>query len=326
MKRMIVCCAVLTAVAGLFSAGKPAFADFDAAQAVSEFNSMNNGRGLVFDHTSPEYPTYSPRTDLPPLLAAGEVWVQNRGTQFANTSAYGRSGGYGYRVNMAGVTRDDTWGGVNPAAPGSEYFSTFCVSPNRTTTRGVNATGTLNYSNGQTKTSDGNALTLGAAFLYKMYATEQINSVGQEIYGQGGFMWGEGGLAGRESDIIWLRAAVLYYLGIIDDVPSNASGYTYLLNQYAIRNLGLSDITEANAFWMQTYDPSAYYDFIGDYSIFVMNVTQNGATAQDLLYITPMTPLGGGSTPEPGILLLWTLGSCGLAGWGWKRKQKASLS
>ena len=246
-------------------------ADFkgDTQQIVNDFNGLNGGKGVYF-----QYPDNNPSVNYYPRIVT--LRLPSNYTK-PNLDAYSAAGTQG--VNSQGVS----------------YFTSVCVEPNNTNGlrngNGVGSVlvGTLNYSNGVSKTSKGYALSVGAALLYKMYATGEfavnLNNENQKLDFQ----------------------QAIRSLMKIPDSSITSSIRTMLTNIIG------GDI-------MAAYDPGKYYDYIGDYSVFVMNVTTQGGTdSQDFLYIAKHE---GSDVPEPATLLLWTLGGLGVAGTSWVRKRR----
>ena len=294
--------------------GGLAFADFNAADVVQNFNSLNSGQGIVFNYSENGWMEYTGNI-LAGSNRSREIWVrQIPGTDFVDTSAYTAS-------RTSGLDA------------GSNYFGSFNLSPGLPFDKGVETTGTLNFTGNSTQTSQGNVLTLGAAFLYKLYATGEFDAYFNSSTIPGGvgtpppFVYGI--QEERELSALDLQNAIRILMGI--DPRTSSNNFTYLLTEYYTYNLGNPpwdpnyDPTAAWAFWTQTYDPSQYYDLMGDYSVFVVNATQNGSNAANFLYLTRMQSGGGGTVPEPATLLLWGLGAVGMTmtAIATKRKQKA---
>ncbi len=239
------------------AASVTAFADLDAASVVSSFNGMNGtGQGYRFTYRADGSLVY--------------VTAQDGGYARADTSAY-VGGTYG-----------------------SNYFTTFCVEPTVSITNP--AMGKLNYnaSNGETRNSSGVALTFGAAYLYKQYATGAISVTSAT---SGAFTAALQVLMGTQTLTNWL-------------------GNTFLS--------GLQAANSDKSYWTKIYDTRKEYSEIGQYSVFVMQVTNvnGGGDYQDFLYIAK-TSGGSSVVPEPASILLWSLGGLGLAGsWARKRRMK----
>ena len=167
--------------------------------------------------------------------------------------------------------------------------------------------GTLNYGNGTSMTTQGHTLKVGAAYLYQMLATtDDIDRYGTD---------------GAE-----LVAAVRFLIGQ-PYLPEEAS--TDWNNSYLQLLLSVND--DQN-YWASDYDPDAYYEEIGNYSIFVMNAecpppvmalggdllapaSSLGSINKDYLYIAHAAdpydqppPV----TPEPATMLMFGLGLAGL--------------
>jgi hypothetical protein len=182
----------------------------------------------------------------------------------------------------------------------STSYQSFCIEPSGGVTS--NMTAELNYANGISQTSQGKTLSLGAAYLYKQFATGNLT----------GFDYVNAST--RSSNAGALRDAIRTLIGI--------TGYaTWSSNTYLLQ---LLTINSDQTYWMQAYNPNSYYNIIGDYSIFVMNCYTNDAgttNGQDFLYLSNATSTSAG-TPEPATLLLWCLGSAGICGLTARRHAK----
>ena len=245
-------------------------------------------------------------------LAALLVAVSVSGTVFADVNATAivdefnsLNGGAGWKFNWqsGSVVKLTTTGSnqnVDTSAyvsttGGTNWFETFCVEPTGPTTTAM--IGKLNYAGGATKNSNGVALNLGAAYLYKMYATGTLS----------GFNY-----SGTSTDGT-LATAIRILLGF--NTLSNWTTNTFL-------NVLMQENTD-KAYWQGAYDPSKVYNEIGDYSVFIMQVTyaSNGTNGQDFLYLAKHEP--STDVPEPASILLWSLGGLGIAGsWARKRRMK----
>ncbi|MDR1383987.1 MAG: PEP-CTERM sorting domain-containing protein [Planctomycetaceae bacterium] len=208
----------------------------------------------------------------------------------SNEAKVSQRSGYGFADTSAYATTTGT----------STSYQSFCVEPTATTAS--NMTAELNYANGVSKTSQGFALSLGAAYLYKQFATGNLT----------GFDYVN--TSTRSSNAATLRDALRTLVGI--------SGYgTWSSNAYLLQ---LLTINSDQTYWTQNYDPNSYYNIIGDYSVFVMNCYTNDAgtsNGQDFLYLANATQQTPG-TPEPATIFLWGLGSLGLYGFAARRRTK----
>ena len=261
-------------------------ADWDAEAFVKQFNNMNgSGQGFYF-----VYPDDNPNIDHYPY--APELTTA-KGYKSVNVDAYA--------PGITGITN------------GQVYFKSFCVEPETEAglrkadkKTGNTLIGTLNYSGNKTTVIGGNgkSLTVGAALLYKLYATGELANYTVNY---------------KNSDPENVIQSAIRHL-------MNISPSKYALNT-DIRNLlyNLTGITTL-AGLQASYDPGKTYDYMGDYSVFVMNVktADTKIATQDFLYLVehPKTDV-----PEPATLLLWTLGSLGALGSARRaRKQLAKQS
>ena len=237
------------------------FADLNANDIVSRFNAMNGGTGARFTVTSPD--------GLNLLTSA-------TGYENVDISAYTTA------ASTGGTTSGNTW------------FKSFCVEPS--VAIGTTSIAKLNYSGGQTKNSSGVALVLGAAYLYKQYATGNL----------AGFTYpGTSGVNGTLSNAIRVLL-----------------GYTQLTNWSTNTFLNhLLTINSSKTYWTASYDPGKYYNEIGEYSVFVMNMeSTTGINRQDFMYLAKAT--NSNDVPEPASILFWSFTGLGLAGSSWARKRR----
>lgn len=257
-------------------------ADFNALDYVMSFNAMNSNQGISFQLVSGT--GYGD---------SAEVRLTSTGIgTFADTSAYSTSN----------------------QISGSNYFSSFCVS-NESFTIGATANGKLNYDYGVTRTRDELAITLGAAWLYKLFATGEINSVlgGYNSLGEPMYIYSI--FPERNANAAAFQQALKMLIGADQTTSWNSNNYTYTLIQYAMDTMGMTS-SQAMNFWTQNYALNTNYDLMGDYVVFSMYSSQGS-----YLYMT--TKSGGGSdVPEPATILIWTLGGMGLAGSAWRRNRK----
>jgi len=243
---------------------KSVYADLNAREIYDAFNSMNGGQGFRFVHD----------TLVSPMLVT--LTTQAGEYQNVDTTAYmsGRSGSVG--------------------SPSRTFFQTFCVAPGLPAiSMGL---GKLNYNEttGQTATSQGYFLTVGAAYLYKEFATS-LNPLG---------------IAGEINTTEFVRA-IRALMGIT--IVSRWTENIYLN--------ALLNINNSRTYWTERYQVNQQYSEIGDYCVFVLNVTESDGLGrfQDFLYIAPASPQ---DVPEPATFLLWSLGGMGLFGRSLARKRR----
>jgi hypothetical protein len=280
----------ITAVVMLAVASASAFADLTAAQIVSHFNSQNGNTGLNF--------TYTANT----TGYTGSLFYHG---PFTSTGQQVDISGYTpYYVSVAAR------GGVNGS--GQNYFMSLCVEPNVTNTAPSSGTARLNYnaSTGQTQTSSGVYLSVGGAFLYRLFAQGILNeNANQEL------------------------AKAIHLLN------SAAQGTDVITGSTNVFLLNLLNYNSSNrSFWTQNYSALTDYSSLvrnntgtivgmGEYYVYVLT-TNNGATFQDSLYIANRTTYnddGFNDVPEPATLLIWSLGGMGLVG-SWVRKRRMKKS
>ena len=246
---------------GTLSLQQAARADFTAADVVSQFNGLNSGRGYIFTYTS----------------------VSNEGQMKAVGSSIPSITAYTSNTSAA------------------NYFNSYCVEKDRTITSGAQYSAQLNYSGNSTKNSTGNALTLGAAYLYQQYAAGTLT----------GFNY-----ANRATSATALQEA----MHILTTQPYAAWGSNTFLNQLLAQN--------SQTYWLQTYDPGKRYDEIGDYSVFVMQVKSITGTGdyQDFVYVAKVDSPPNSDVPEPATMLLWLTGGLSALGYGYAKKRRKMTS
>ena len=256
----------IAAVFILIAAGASAFADLNAQAIVSAFNNLN-----------PTQPAAQQGYNFTYFAQAGGNSMQvTTGRDRANLTAY-----------------TSTF-----ASDGNNYFRSFCVETLESISNGTNYIGKLNLqADGRTKTTEsGTYLSLGAAYLYKEFAT-QLNPLG----------------AGNMNAtlITAMQDAIHMTMGLASWNSSN----TYIQRLMAQNN--------SQSYWMQDYYTTREYAEIGSYSVFVMNVTTlSGAAAQDQIYIARASVVPPGVVPEPATMLLWSIGGMGLVGSSWARQRR----
>ncbi|MCL2623306.1 MAG: PEP-CTERM sorting domain-containing protein [Planctomycetaceae bacterium] len=272
------------------------------------------------------------------LANSGTVLAEFDPQQFA--AQFNGSDGKGWQWNIAGYKTNNSssyneyyiGGGNLPDLRAysdntktSDRFYTFCAEPNVKLVA-VNTSGyaKLNYQDGRTKNSDGMALNLGAAWLYTQYATGQLS--GFDYTG-----------SKHASDVNDLGRAITLMMGGINGTLTtqqitnniiNNNGSTGEKNKYLELLRTSNDYTASE--WASDYIVSADYKGIGDYAVFVMNMTEyNGRNLQDYLYVVCKDHGDGGDdgggcndVPEPATFLLWTLSGIGLAGASWVKKRR----
>ncbi|MCL2623055.1 MAG: hypothetical protein FWD31_05240 [Planctomycetaceae bacterium] len=232
-------------------------ADLNANEIYTTFNSTNDGRGFRF--------TYS-------VMPNGIVHLETQpGFSHVNFDAY-----------LEGST-----GGQN-------YFTTFCVEPEIPVIK-PGGWGRLNYDpvTGISQTANLElVLSLGAAFLYKQYATGDL-------------------VLSSESDVFAFNSAIHYLMA--GTASAHWASNTYLSD--------LLDWTPAIDYWTADYKPAQYYAEIGYYSVFVMEVTDASNTQphQNFLYLGEATTPP--AVPEPATVLIWSLGGMSLVG-SWMRQRR----
>jgi hypothetical protein len=264
-------------------------ADLTPLEIRNQFNAMNVNRGYVFEMYNDQY--YA----IPP--SSGEMRLLNLyPNQMPDTSAYnvdmGTAGAFGERG----------------------YFQTFCVTPEIIMDVGTETAGKLNYDGTYTKTTAtaangyvGETLTFGAAYLYKQFASGELDYAYLGANSQ------------RTNDAIALQDMIWYLQGkpiLGSDSIMDNKYYAYL-----------NDTLSGTGFDMfAAYDLNANYgNLMDDYKVFVMNTSVATSARmpgtqprQDVLYVVRD---GSDVVPEPASILLWTLGGLGAAGAAYRKRR-----
>ena len=182
-------------------------------------------------------------------------------------------------------------------------FHSFCVEPN---VGSVASSGTakLNFTGGNSTRidSDGKAVSVGTAFLYTQFATGAFTSS----------LYNYTNSSQRTSDSSLL-------LTTLRSLMSPQGTINWTSNKFLAY---LLTINSDQSYWTGVYNPAQYYDEIGNYAVFVMNIHNTSGTGQyqDFLYIAK-ADYGKGAVPEPATVLLWSLGSLGVFGVSQYRKR-----
>ena len=262
---------------GIARADMVAGVSLNAQAVVDAFNGLNDGKGIHFDIDFSDLPIHS--------------MISMQGSQFADTSAYNAS-----RTGENSFTT--VW---------LQHYGIYANQDNYGTLNYNPLTGTTQVLHPDTSRS----LSLGGAYLYTMYATQDS-----------AFTAGDSTVA-----INQLLAAIRFladktdnytvshwqYLGNLryDQNDWDGSGNPYLQM--------LLDINGNIDYWKSVYNPDAYYTEIGNYSVFVINNADPRHC--DFLYLAAATNPHEAATPEPATILLWTLGTLGVAGTSCARKR-----
>lgn len=216
---------------------------------------------------------------------------------------YTTSSTYEGRIAKASTSADvaDVSAYAASTASSAGYFFSFCVESSSTITANLNYYGQLDYNGGVTQTSSGNVLTVGAAYLYQQFAA--------------GTLAGYSYSSGRSTSATAMREALYVLTG--QQTIANWSNNTFLSHLLTVNN--------SQSYWIASYDPGQYYTEIGNFSVFVMQVTSatNGAEAQDFVYVAKAS---FGDVPEPATFILWLMGSVSALGAGYAKKRRKKIA
>ena len=214
---------------------------------------------------------------------------------------------YSQNYNLVVISEKDAQGFVDTSAyvsgktGGDNYFTTFTITPDKSA--GSSMSGTLHYENGMTHSTPHNDVTrtvsLGAASLYASYATLKFDDFNNPDEAQ--------------------RTLSAYALEQAIQTLTGSKHESWETNKFLARLLLSNDNKE---YWLQAYDPEAYYREIGDFSVFAMNSWDSDQDQmQTFLYLAKREP-GTLATPEPSTAILWGLGSIVILGSLYKKRKK----
>ena len=268
------------AVLMVTACGATAFAEYSSQTISKEFAGMNGGRGYVFDTTLKE-------SYLDPFPSRGFDLAANP----TGLDAYYLHRFWSIDLSAGGTCVGTYWGKLNPYPFTDSYV-------------------------GFSQTNEGVYLTLGAAYLYKQFATGELPSTITDV-------------SARNDLANALRAAM--QIIVLD--PYQVENMFYYVNFDWTGNPYTAALLAENPeknYWLQRYDNTWRYDEIGDYCVFVVNFDAasdiysipKGDTlyiAEGMVFRNPDEPQPG--VPEPAMLLLWTLGSVGALGGRQYRKR-----
>lgn len=205
---------------------------------------------------------------------------QNGGNGLSYTYQY--SAGVEFRVTVgAGQTLDLS--AYDSKTRGTNTFQSFCAESNAGVYTNTASYGKLSLRGNYSYNSSNKALSVGAAYLYKMFAVGDLTNYN--------YATGSNATAFRTS--LWAAMG--------STTVSNWANDAFLSQLLAINS-------DQN-FWLGAYDVSQYYSFIGDYTVLIMDCwTTTGYNTQDVFYLVNGSG-GSTSTPEPTTLAMWFLGT-----------------
>ncbi|MDR1493766.1 MAG: PEP-CTERM sorting domain-containing protein [Planctomycetaceae bacterium] len=177
--------------------------------------------------------------------------------------------------------------------PDATTFATFCVEPtNASLSNGLSYNATLSYdaATHRTANSVNQVLKNGAAWLYTQFATTTTFNSSYNVTTFSNAIQILNGQAVWNSTNIYVQA---------------------FLNAGFSQAQAIADYAVGNSV------------YTGDYSVYVVQLTRNGADSQDLLYVARTPTL---STPEPTTILLWSLGSLGALGISYLKRRRQAMA
>ena len=206
---------------------------------------------------------------------------QNGGNGLALTYQY--SNGVEFHVMLGANTQQLDLSAYSPLVSGSNTFQSFCAESTAGVYSNTALNGKLSLVGNNTYNTSSKALSVGTAYLYKLFATGELLNYS---YTNGA------------SNSSTLRTALWAAMGSTTVADWNADPY-------------LSQLLAVNSdknFWLSTYDASQHYDCIGDYTVLILQcTTTSGMNTQDAYYLIKGSG-GSASAPEPATLALWMIG------------------
>ena len=207
----------------------------------------------------------------------------NDGNGFLFTTKEKPIGGAPYHLTDRGGTLDGahccTIGPDSPSMSAYVNGSIDSFTPRYSSSFPVDWKGTLNYTNGTTQTVNAGynstSMSVGTAYLYKLFATGELD-LSESPYSSANL-----------SNTLFNLSSFLK--------PSNPFG-NILLEMNSDKN-----------YWLSAYDPDAYYDEIGYYSVFYINAETDGDCYNyadtNFIYIAKVGD-DPQVTPEPATMML----------------------
>jgi len=256
----------------------------NAQATVDEFNMANGGVGYVFDvcaRFNGGGLSYEGKAGGLVLLKTHDDY------DVIDTRAYAEQFDEGHEFATIQL------GKTTPRISESEHFEGDFI----------NGTMEILHYNGiarTTCTSDGTALNVGAACLYKLLATTEPSGL------PGGFN-DLNGLEYIAGAIRFLMDGVTIINVDREEIDYDEVTVDWGSNFYLQMLLG---INENQSYWESAYDPGAYYEEIRNYSVFVMQANfEDYPETFDFLYIIPVSST---IVPEPASLSCLGLGAVAL--------------
>ena len=165
-----------------------------------------------------------------------------------------------------------------PLARGSNTFESFCAEATAGVYTNTALYGKLSLVGNYSYNTSGTALSIGSAYLYRLFATgELLNSNYASNY---------------------LRTSLWAAMG---STTVSSWENDYFLSQ-------LLAVNSDKSFWLSKYDVSENYYFMGDYTVLMLQcTTTSGMNTQDAFYLMNGSS-SRSSTPEPATLALWAIG------------------
>jgi hypothetical protein len=170
---------------------------------------------------------------------------------------------------------------------------------------GYDAVGTLRYEEGKTTMRHNVALSVGSAYLSRVLAT----TIDPQWNWEGDY----DDLPEKYYDFSNALDSLLLW-SFSDDTYLPWPGLDWGINSYLQM---LLDANDDQSYWTSLYDPDAYYEEIGNYSVFILDAVAipNDFFEGHLMYVAeaanPYNP-GAPVTPEPATMLMFGMGMLAL--------------
>ena len=267
---------------GTLSLQQVANAELAIEEIVSQFNELNRGRGARFTFSTAN-------TQIINNYYIGEHMLAKA------------SDGDFVPSSLLGAYKSGT-------TSGSNYFNTFCVELDETITT-TTYYGQLSYdpTSGQSVSTSGKVLSLGAAYLYQQFAAGTLQ----------GFNYDNN----RVVSAVALQNAIHFLTHQTPLTPTawtGASANTFLTY--------LLSVNESEDYWMSDYNLNHTYTDLGkdfaNSAVFMLMVGADKDKIQDQLFVAKVDRPDT-DVPEPATIILW-LGGLSALGFGVKKRRKTT--
>ena len=243
--------------------------------------------------------------------------------RFTFDTAYVNSSNIGEH-KLTAVSRSDfaSTAAYSSKTSGTSYFSTFCVELDQNISKNTQYYGSLSYNEttGETKSTNGKVLTLGAAYLYQQFATGALTAQG--------YAYNYTGTTNNHiSTAVMLQNAIHFLTNPSQGMKKWDNDNIFL--SYLLKIHNNQDYWRTNYNLNQAYTDTWLAEDFSEYAVFVLQVgtgvDKTKDTVQDQLYMTKVSR-SSGDVPEPATMLLWLMGGLSALGYAKKRRKTTSLA